>query len=148
MKMFISYLLVFMQFVSLGLLFWPLKYNSFNNGLVFSLTCLILALIILIWTSKHNRLGNFNIVPEIKDGCELIQTGPYRFVRHPMYTSVVLIGISAVLYGFVVWKITVLAILMFVLYLKAKREEGLWCEKDFRYKSYQSKTKMFIPFIL
>lgn len=142
-----SYSLVFLQFLSLAALFWPLEHTPWWSSWLFSLPCLIAA-VLLIWTSRHNRLGNFNIVPEIKDGCELIQTGPYRFVRHPMYTSVVLIGISAVLYVFVVWKIAVLAVLIFVLYLKAKREEGLWCEKDSRYKTYQSKTKMFIPFIL
>ena len=144
--MLISYCLVFLQFLSLGVLFWP--YNTVGDVWMASLLCLTVAIIVLLWTSKHNRFGNFNIVPEIKEDCELIQTGPYRFVRHPMYTSVMLIGLSATLYGFALWKIAVLAILIVVLYLKAKREEGLWCEKDSEYRVYRDKSKMFIPFIL
>jgi len=146
--MFLSHTLVFLQFLSLGMLFWPLRNNYFLNGWIFSLSCLILALGILIWTSRHNRVGNFNIVPEIKEGCELIETGPYQFIRHPMYTSVILIGIGALLYSFALWKVGVLGFLVFVLYLKAKREEGYWCAKTPKYREYQGKTDMFIPFVL
>ena len=141
-----SYGLIFLQSLSLGALFWP--NNTVGGAWIASLLCLTVAIAVLLWTSKHNRFGNFNIVPEIKEDCKLIQTGPYRFVRHPMYTSVMLIGLSAVLYGFVLWKIAVMAILIVVLYLKAKREEGLWCEKDSEYSLYRDKSKMFIPFIL
>jgi protein-S-isoprenylcysteine O-methyltransferase Ste14 len=38
--------------------------------------------------------------------------------------------------------------LIFVLVLKAKREEALWCGHDEAYIDYKKRTKLFIPYIL
>src|SRR4029450_4206361 len=40
-----------------------------------------------IWAVTANRPGNFNIRPEPKSGGQLVQTGPYRYLRHPMYSA-------------------------------------------------------------
>jgi len=142
----LSRLLVFLQFFSLTLLFFPFQASTdrFEIAIVF----LIVAVILLIWTALHNKLGNFNIVPEIKDGCCLIKTGPYKYVRHPMYTSVLFIALFALGYLFILWKVAIFALLIIVLYFKAKREENLWCLKTDEYKEYKQVTKMFIPFVV
>jgi len=103
---------------------------------------------ILLWTSTHNKIGNFNIVPEIKENCELIQTGPYKFIRHPMYTSVLLIGLGALFYGFAFFKLFILLALVVVMVLKARKEEGYWGKESKSYQDYKEKTKMFIPYVL
>lgn len=144
----LSYLLVFLQFFFLSVIFIPFEITTSKFAWVFSILFLFLSLIILLWTSVHNRIGNFNIVPEIKDGCTLVKTGPYAFIRHPMYTSVVMIAISALIFTFSIWKIFIVVSLVFVLYFKAKREESFWCEKTVEYKEYKKNTKMFIPFVL
>ncbi|HIC44648.1 MAG TPA: isoprenylcysteine carboxylmethyltransferase family protein [Sulfurimonas sp.] len=146
--MLISRLLVFFQFFCLCLLFVPLYIIPSQYGWIVSFICLSLAIKLLLWTAQHNKLGNFNIVPEIKEGGQLIQTGPYKFIRHPMYTSVLLIGLGTLAYSFAFFKIIIMFVLVLVMVIKAKREEGFWCESSSKYKSYQEKTKMFIPFIL
>jgi len=100
-----------------------------------------------LWAMRYNRLGNFNIRPELKDGCQLVTTGPYRLVRHPMYTSVMLmtLGMAVSTPTYMEWSSFVL--LMLVLALKAVREERLWCEENEAYRSYMKKSKRFIPFI-
>jgi len=146
--MFISRLLVFFQFFCLSLLFLPFYIIPTSYGWVFSFVCLSLALKLLLWTAQHNKVGNFNIVPELKEGCQLIQTGPYKFIRHPMYTSILLIGLGVLSYNFAFFKIIVMGILIYIMVFKARREEGYWCEKSSDYKLYQKNTKIFIPFIL
>lgn len=140
--------LFFLQFVSLTLLFIPFKITVFEYSWMSSLSLLLISLALLIWTSMHNHFGNFNIVPEIKERGMLIKTGPYFFIRHPMYSSVTLIAVAVFIYLFALWKILVLALLILVLYLKAKREEKLWCDKTSEYRKYKKKTKMFIPFVV
>jgi len=46
------------------------------------------------WTLLHNRLGNFNIHPAPRIDGVLVTSGPYHWVRHPMY-SAVLLGAAA-----------------------------------------------------
>lgn len=144
----ISHLLVFLQFFFLGLLFLPMNTHSVLYGAELKLFFMGLAIVLFIWTAFYNRVGNFNIIPDIKEGCVLITTGPYRFIRHPMYSGVTLIALAEVVSLFSLWKLLVLVLLIVVLYFKASREEKFWCEKTPEYLVFQKKTKMFIPFVL
>ena len=96
----------------------------------------------------HNRLGNFNIVPDIKEDAELITTGPYRYIRHPMYSSLFfgMLGVVCYLSHWLNW--VFLGVLILVLYLKASREERLWSDHHEGYRHYRMTSKYFIPFIL
>ncbi len=44
------------------------------------------------WALMINRPGNFHVAPKVKEGGSLATTGPYRLVRHPMYTAVFFLG--------------------------------------------------------
>jgi protein-S-isoprenylcysteine O-methyltransferase Ste14 len=101
-----------------------------------------------IWAMQHNRPGNFNIIPELKEGCCLVTTGIYRYIRHPMYTSVILMLLGIVCFSSTGVQWLLWAALIGVLYLKAHREERLWCAHDASYEIYRKNTKYFIPYIL
>ena len=45
---------------------------------------LAIAVTLAIWTLTVNRPGNFRIVPDPKTGGQLITSGPYHWIRHPM----------------------------------------------------------------
>jgi len=146
--MFVSRLLVFLQFSFLLILFLPFFLVPVQYSWIASFVCLSLALKLLLYTSMHNKVGNFNIVPEIKQGCQLIKTGPYSYIRHPMYTAVLLVGLGALFYGFAWFKLGVFLALVLVMFIKANKEEKYWCASLAEYKEYKQKTKMFIPFVL
>lgn len=79
----------------------------------------------------------------------LITTGLYRYIRHPLYLSLILggFGIMAKDPG---WIQTLLAILNFIAsFLTAKVEEGEMIKKfGNEYRDYMKRTKMFFPGIL
>ncbi|MDA3946805.1 MAG: isoprenylcysteine carboxylmethyltransferase family protein [Helicobacteraceae bacterium] len=136
--------LVFAQFFLIGLM--ALYSNAIFSswpGLVILFTGVAFGL----WAVMYNRLGNFNIRPELKDGCLLVTTGPYRFVRHPMYTSVMLLALGLAVATPIYLEWSSFLLLTLVLALKAVREEYLWCEGSEAYKAYMQKTNRFIPFI-
>jgi len=141
----ISYALVFLQFLSLGLLSLP--YQTQFISLSLTIVSFGASDALALWIFTHNKIGNFNIIPEIRHNCMLITSGPYRFVRHPMYSSVILLALG-LLSWFSTWKLSIFLLLILVLYVKAKREEKLWCIKSRAYAEYQKHTKMFIPYIL
>ena len=136
--------LVFAQFSLMGLMV------IYSRGILSSWIAMAILLggaLFGLWAIRHNRVDNFNIRPDLKEGCELITTGPYRFVRHPMYTSVILMTLALAVATPIYMEWSSLALLIVVLALKAVREERLWCEGSEEYKAYMKKTKRFIPFI-
>lgn len=110
--------------------------------------CLLIATITALWIFTHNRVGNFNVVPEIREDAKLIVTGPYRFVRHPMYSSLILFIFGIVLWHFNWVNLLALSIMIIAVSLKAFKEERLWSYHHKDYSDYKSRTKMIIPFIL
>ena len=101
-----------------------------------------------LWTLRHNRPGNFNIRPIPRQGGQLVLTGPYRWIRHPMYTSV-LLGAGALAWasdpvpGWLAW-----AALAATLFVKAMLEERLMCQTHPPYVAYMQVSKRFLPWLL
>jgi protein-S-isoprenylcysteine O-methyltransferase Ste14 len=99
------------------------------------------------WTLFHNKPGNFNIRPLPKIHGVLVTTGPYQWIRHPMYTSV-LLGASALawtsghLSGWAMW-----SALAVVLFLKSTFEERWMREKHPAYAAYRLQSKRFLPWL-
>ncbi|MBK8980925.1 MAG: isoprenylcysteine carboxylmethyltransferase family protein [Ignavibacteria bacterium] len=112
----------------------------------FYLMLLILTLIPGIWAMYTFRF-RFNIFPNIKEGQNLNRSGPYKFVRHPMYTSVISLTFIWVLNNYSITRIIVWSALVIVLIIKLKYEERLLSENFPEYKSYIKNSKMLIPFL-
>lgn len=106
------------------------------------------AIALAAWTLIYNRPGNFNIRPTPKSRGSLITTGPYRHIRHPMYTSVLLGGGSLAwladpITGWLAW--TALAL---VLVLKSSLEERWMREQHQDYSAYVQRSKRFLPWLI
>ncbi len=105
-------------------------------------------LLFSVWARRV--LGrNWSGTVTVKEDHELIQTGPYRWVRHPIYT-----GLLAALTGSAIaldrWSGFVgLAIIFVGLWMKLRREEA-WMRETFgeTYASYCARTARLVPFIL
>jgi protein-S-isoprenylcysteine O-methyltransferase Ste14 len=101
-----------------------------------------------IW-ARHTLGTNWSGAPTIKEGHELVETGPYRYVRHPIYTGI-LFGIAGSGIGSGQIKhLFVLAIVAALLWIKLKVEESLM-RRQFpqSYPDYMQRTKALIPFVL
>ena len=140
-----SKLLVLIQFMIIILLLL-INDSIFNHYL--SLLICACGFSFGLYTLYYNRLGNFNISPEIKKNSKLIKSGAYKYIRHPMYFSVLIIMAGVILTKISFINIFIYMLLIIVLYLKANKEENLWSLKSNEYKEYKTHTKMFIPFIL
>ena len=98
-----------------------------------------------LWALGANRPGNFNIRPDPRPDGQLVQHGPYRWIRHPMYTS---IGLWSVGCGWALadargWAAA--AVLAGVLMVKAGLEERGMAVAHAGYADYRRRTKRFIP---
>jgi protein-S-isoprenylcysteine O-methyltransferase Ste14 len=100
-----------------------------------------------IWSRK--TLGaDWSRDVELKHGHKLVQRGPYRFARHPIYTSHLLMGLgTAIASGLLV---AFLGFLFFFIgfWIKLKQEESLLITHfPDDYPAYKSRVKALIPFV-
>lgn len=140
-----SYLLVTLQFIFIALL---LMEHGFYMPSILPFLIFFLGCGFGIYTVKHNPLGNFNVTPEIKQNATLITTGAYRYIRHPMYFSVLLMMLGIVVSKLTLLSVLIYALLVLTLFFKAKKEEMLWMEQSCEYRSYMLQTKRIIPFVM
>ena len=115
------------------------------------LLCIILYVIsssLGIWATITMKIGNFNIVPDVKPNSILVTESPYKFIRHPMYTSLLLFSLGMMLSAYSNFTLSIWLILLVVMFVKAKYEESLLIEKFPDYEKYRANTKAFIPFVL
>ena len=103
------------------------------------------AVALTVWTFLHNKPGNFNIRPAPKDRGQLITSGPYRWIRHPMYTSVLLGGLALALISRSLAGWLMGAALALVLLLKSSLEERWMHEQHPGYAAYGQQSKRFLP---
>jgi protein-S-isoprenylcysteine O-methyltransferase Ste14 len=100
---------------------------------------------IAIWARWH--LGtNWSGVVTLKEGHELIRSGPYHNIRHPIYTGILLALLGTAVAAGEVRGLLAVAIAWLSFYTKARREETfLTQEFGDRFAEHRRHTGMFLP---
>lgn len=138
-----SHLLVAAQFSAIALIAWP--FGEFSADRLQWLSISALGFIVGLYTLAHNRLGNFGIYPEpLPDAC-LVTTGPYHWIRHPMYTSLLLMMAGVALYQHTWLNYLGLALLGAAVFGKMHREESHLHLQFDDYSDYVKRTHRLIP---
>ena len=105
-------------------------------------------LLFSVWARSH--LGqNWSQEVTLKQDHELITSGPYAFVRHPIYTGLLLAILgSAIARG--EWRGLVALALIFVVLWRKLRLEEEWMRARFgqEYETYASRVRALVPFVV
>ena len=115
-----------------------------------SLGAIISCLGLWVFRISHKELGrNWSITLEIRDQHKLVCTGPYAMVRHPMYTSFLLIGLGQ---AFLLsnWVAGLAGLIGFAVlfFLRVDKEESMMLENfGPQYRAYMERTKRIIPYL-
>ena len=141
-------LLVAFQFILIGIIAW-LAASAFLDGTapLFAWLMAAVGLAIGAWALTANRPGNFNIRPTPRVGGQLVRGGPYRWIRHPMYTCVALCAVAGAWAAgsAMAWSATVA--LAGVLLVKADLEERSMASQHPEYAAYRARTRRFLPWL-
>ncbi len=78
---------------------------------------------------------------------DLVTTGPYRFIRHPIYTGIILAMIGTALAISLFGLIVVAVIAVLFAYSASREESFLAGEFPATFPDYKARTKMLIPFV-
>ena len=139
--------------VSLNLPYWIM--NPFTYQQIISWISLIISIYLLFQSfyslkkfggSKEREIetANFNF----ENTANLIRDGIYKYIRHPMYCSLLFLSLGAFLKNISAYSIvlTIISVLFLIFTAKAEEKENI---KFFGslYTNYMEETKKFVPFI-
>ncbi len=91
---------------------------------------------------------NWGMPMTTKDEPELVTSGPYRYVRHPIYSGLLLAVLGTALATNVYWLIVLGAMGSYFIYSATVEEKLMTSSFPTAYPSYRARTKMLIPFVL
>jgi protein-S-isoprenylcysteine O-methyltransferase Ste14 len=153
----------FMRFLALEAIWAVLVMNFagwFRDPLswhqVISWTLLLASALLAIWGfaalrsarapgSQPRRPGTF----PFEETTRLVTSGPYRHIRHPLYTSLLLLAWGAAFKTFTFFGIVIAGLSSFLLYVTAYYEERESLDRfGEAYDRYTEQTRMFIPGLL
>ena len=120
------------------------------NPAVFAAGVLVATSGLWLFRQSHIELGkNWSISLDLREGHQLVTSGLYRHLLHPMYTSVFLyaLGQALIVPNWIVGPANLVA--FFVLFaMRVQSEEQMMADKfGDQYRNYMAKTKRLIPHI-
>jgi protein-S-isoprenylcysteine O-methyltransferase Ste14 len=139
----ISVILIAIAFTIIG------PYFAQNNTiLAISGTVLVVLGLILAVVSRYTLATNWSKDAALAENQELIKNGPYKHIRHPIYTGFLMMFLGTCFFAARYFELVLLFIFTVFLIVKLRDEEAL-LEKQFprEYREYKRGTKALIPFI-
>ncbi|MGH7073554.1 MAG: methyltransferase family protein [Stellaceae bacterium] len=105
-----------------------------------------LGIAVAIW-ARLSLGRNWGMPMTLKENPELVTRGPYAYVRHPIYSGILLgvLGSSLVILA---WIAALIVLSGYFVYSAKKEERLMRAQFPDRYPAYMRRTKMLIPFVL
>ena len=139
-----SLLLVGLQFLFIGLLAMD---SSLQNINLAATIIILLSILLVFWAVITMQKSKLRITPQPASDATLITNGPYHFIRHPMYTAILLGCIGLLINQFTWSRLLTFFALAIVLITKLTWEESMLVQKFEAYKKYKNRTSRLIPFL-
>ncbi len=100
-----------------------------------------------MWAVLTIGLTRVSLHPEVRARAVLITVGPYRLIRHPMYTALLLFCAGFVFSPYRLWKLGAWLLLLLILYAKTRIEERQLLARFPDYAHYAQRSWRFLPWI-
>lgn len=114
----------------------------------FGVVLCVAGLVFCVW-ARFTLGRNWSGVVTFKAGHELITSGPYAFVRHPIYTGMLTMVVGTVIVQGHLAGIIAIPLIFVSFWIKLRYEEKIMSEKfPDDYAAYQRRVKRLIPFVL
>ncbi len=100
-----------------------------------------------VWAVLTMRPAAVSVLPEVRPGARLVTGGPYRVIRHPMYSALLTLALGLVMGAPSLWRWLLWLALLATLVVKLNYEERLLARSFDAYRDYQARTWRLVPFV-
>ena len=83
-----------------------------------------------------------------KEDPELVMSGPYAHVRHPIYGGIMLAMLGTTIGATVFWSVPLLVFSLYFLSAARREESIMIAQFPEQYPAYMRRTRMLLPFVL
>ena len=133
-------LLLFIAFIiDIEFVVLPIDLPNFWDGVFLGLG---ISIFILSIAQLGHSLSPF---PSPKSNSELVTQGIFKYIRHPIYTSIFIGMLAWSVRQHSLYQLIISFLILILFYFKSRYEEQLLCEKFKEYKNYRRKTGRFFP---
>lgn len=142
-----DYILVGLQLLLFALFVFNFRLTAFSIPQWFRVPAIVLSgLGVFIFSLSILQLNkNLSPFPTPRTGSKLVQSGLYKYVRHPIYTGIIFSFFGFALYSQSVYRILISLLLYVLFYIKSKYEERQLLHRYDNYSSYKKRTGRFLP---
>ncbi len=113
---------------------------------VLGCTLAIAGVAIAVW-ARYNLGRNWGMPMTVKENAELVTSGPYQWIRNPIYTGIILALIGSGLVAGVWWFIICLASVVYFVVSSLQEEKIMQKAFPNTYPQYKARTWALVPFI-
>jgi len=142
-----DYLFVGIQFILFALYILKINIYTFKFPNSISITGIILSIIgaLTIFIALLQLNTNLSPFPTPKSNSKLIQNGLFKYIRHPIYTGILLLLSGYAVYVNSSAKLIISLLLLMLFFLKTTYEEERLLSKFPNYSEYKKRTGRFLP---
>ena len=140
----INFILTFIQYV--GFILFLIISPMWAGGLFWQIIE-VMGFALAAWAIITMRQSKFNIAPQPLKKAKLVKSGPYKWIRHPMYASLIIAVTPLIITHWDLYRFLFLLFLYVNLLLKLLFEESLLLGYFDEYPDYKNTTWRLIPYI-
>jgi protein-S-isoprenylcysteine O-methyltransferase Ste14 len=142
---------IFLEGIGFALVWLPIRPQGFEKSAASLIVSMLLGppSVALAWAATRHLGKHWRYEAALNEDHELVQTGPYRWVRHPIYSSMLgmLLATGA---AWTWWPVFIAALIVFLsgTEIRVRSEDGLLEERfQAAFVAYRSRVPAYIPFI-
>jgi len=102
----------------------------------------------LMVTARVHLGRNWGMPVSRKENPELITSGPYAYLRHPIYGGVIVAMLGTTIGASVFWAVPLLLFGVYFVYAARREESLMMTQFPEQYPAYMRRTRMLLPFVL
>ena len=120
-----------------------------SHALLMAAGIVLVVLGLALAVSARLQLGrNWGMPMSQQEDAELIMTGPYAYVRHPIYSGIILGMIGSAIGHSVAWTLLLVVFGSYFIYSARREEELMLRQFPDTYPAYMARTNMLVPYVL